>query len=108
MIVLVKGEKEMNKLVFKQFEIGREYFLKIIGAVSEDQTDVQPDGFKIGNGFSKKGFIKQRLTTFIYFTFIPIVFKCPTLFCFFKLIQVLMSPLRAINSHFESRCTTQF
>jgi len=45
MIVSVKGEKEMNKLVFKQFEIGREYFLKIIGAVSEDQTDVQPDGF---------------------------------------------------------------
>ncbi|RBN36075.1 DinB family protein, partial [Priestia megaterium] len=45
MIVSVKGEKEMNKLVFKQFEIGREYFLKIIEAVSEDQTDVQPDGF---------------------------------------------------------------
>ena len=45
MIVSVKGEKEMNKLVFKQFEIEREYFLKTIGSVSKGQTDVQPDGF---------------------------------------------------------------
>ncbi|MFC4801795.1 DinB family protein [Neobacillus sp. GCM10023253] len=35
----------MNKLVFKQFEMTREYFIKIIGSVSKGQTDVQPDGF---------------------------------------------------------------
>jgi hypothetical protein len=44
-VCIWKEEKEMNELVFKQFEITREYFIKIVGAVSKDQTDVQPDGF---------------------------------------------------------------
>lgn len=41
----MKGEEEVNKLVFKQFEMTREYFIKIVGSVSKNQTDVQPDGF---------------------------------------------------------------
>ncbi|NRD77663.1 DinB family protein [Bacillus sp. BRMEA1] len=35
----------MNELIFKQFQLTREYFIKIVGSVSNDQTDVQPDGF---------------------------------------------------------------
>ncbi|MED3562851.1 DinB family protein [Bacillus xiapuensis] len=35
----------MNELVFKQFEITREYFMKNIRSVSKEQTVVQPDGF---------------------------------------------------------------
>ncbi len=41
----MKGEKKMNQLVFKQFEMTREYFSKIVESVSKEQTDVQPDGF---------------------------------------------------------------
>ncbi|MFF2855800.1 MULTISPECIES: DinB family protein [unclassified Peribacillus] len=35
----------MNQLVFKQFEMTREYFIKNVESVSIEQTDVQPDGF---------------------------------------------------------------
>lgn len=35
----------MNKLVFKQFEMTREYFIKFIGSVSKEQAEVQPVGF---------------------------------------------------------------
>lgn len=45
MILLMRGEKKMNHLVFKQFEMTREYFIKNVESVSKEQTDVQPDGF---------------------------------------------------------------
>ena len=45
MILLMRGEKTMNQLVFKQFEMTREYFIKNVESVSMEQTDVQPDGF---------------------------------------------------------------
>lgn len=41
----MRGEKKMNQLVFKQFEMTREYFIKNVESVSKEQTDVQPDGF---------------------------------------------------------------
>jgi uncharacterized damage-inducible protein DinB len=41
----MRGEKKMDQLVFKQFEMTREYFSKVIESVSKEQADVQPDGF---------------------------------------------------------------
>jgi len=45
MILLVREEKKMTQLLFIQFEMTREYFIKIVESVSKEQTDVQPDGF---------------------------------------------------------------
>lgn len=39
-----RGEK-MNQLVFKQFEMTREYFIKNVESISMELNDVQPDGF---------------------------------------------------------------
>ncbi|MDG4850093.1 DinB family protein [Peribacillus frigoritolerans] len=35
----------MNQLVFKQFEMTREYFIKNVESISKELNDVQPDGF---------------------------------------------------------------
>lgn len=43
-IVSERGEK-MNQLVFKQFEMTREYFIKNVESISKELNDVQPDGF---------------------------------------------------------------
>lgn len=39
-----RGEK-MKQLVFKQFEMTREYFIKNVESISKELNDVQPDGF---------------------------------------------------------------
>lgn len=39
-----RGEN-MNQLVFKQFEMTREYFIKNVEYISKELNDVQPDGF---------------------------------------------------------------
>lgn len=43
-LVSERGEK-MNQLVFKQFEMTREYFIKNVESISMELNDVQPDGF---------------------------------------------------------------
>ncbi|MBT2618445.1 MULTISPECIES: DinB family protein [unclassified Bacillus (in: firmicutes)] len=35
----------MNQLIFKQFEMTREYFIKNVESISMELKDVQPDGF---------------------------------------------------------------
>jgi hypothetical protein len=41
----LEGEKGMNTLVFKQFEMTRGYFIKKTASLSKEITCIQPDGF---------------------------------------------------------------
>lgn len=41
----MKGENDMNHLLFKQFELTRAYFIKTAESVSKDIANVQPAGF---------------------------------------------------------------
>lgn len=42
---ILKGEKGMTNLVFKQFGMARDYFIKNVESVSKEIANVQPDGF---------------------------------------------------------------